>query len=452
MWTVAIGIQCKEKKEKFNVYYKERWKFDLEYIEDRPQIYRVWSISNTSDVYFYGEYNQFTLLGNKEHAQLYKIYPSADNHVWYKYGIYFVASNMLWLYNYSNELNKIQCNSLDEGILKIKISNSYYQDFFHVSIKTLSLGYLCKIPDMLCFSDPYYRYNNISSIITVNSNRFIISGSDEYKCYNVVHHIEKKYWHHWTKDFIGKGKVIKSGGTFDPVQYVVHLIEQTDKIHLVQFYHRFDIVIAAYEMKDEIGQWSFSGFVEVRNSRLYSLLICNAKPMILIQKGIGLPIAFYTETLLNYTAGVNQNRFFLFSVSEDRFFFNVSNAPLSSIHSIENFELLDHYLMTNMTTFPYSTDIYDAFPQIIEFSKTEISELRNTKIIPYNLTDYSNINFNADDCHINNVYFNPRNIVLDITNWTIICSSDDEKIEYSLTYFENRGINLVHFDNSINPK
>ena len=111
----ALGIQCKESKEDFNVYYKEKWNVNLDLFDDTPRILQVWPIPNTNEVNFYGKYRELTIVGNKDHVSLYELYPSDDSHVWYKDGLYFIASNMLCKYGYSEEVGKIECSKFEGG-------------------------------------------------------------------------------------------------------------------------------------------------------------------------------------------------------------------------------------------------------------------------------------------------------------------------------------------------
>ena len=113
MRSFTMGIQWDETIKDFNEYYMEQWNVTLDFLEDSPQIYRVWS--NTNEVNLYGKYNRYTILGNKNHTKLYNLVPSEDSHVWYKDGLYFVASNLLWNYGYSKEVIKIEWNKLGEN-------------------------------------------------------------------------------------------------------------------------------------------------------------------------------------------------------------------------------------------------------------------------------------------------------------------------------------------------
>ena len=111
----TLGIQWDEGINYFNKYYMEQWNVKLDFLKDSPQFYRVWSIPNTNEVNLYGEYNRYTILGNKNLTKLYNLIPSEDSHVWYKDGLYFVASNLLWKYGYSKDVIKIEWNKLGEN-------------------------------------------------------------------------------------------------------------------------------------------------------------------------------------------------------------------------------------------------------------------------------------------------------------------------------------------------
>ena len=110
----TMGIKWDEGIKDFNEYYMEQWNVKLDFLEDSPQIYRIWPIPNTNEVKLYGKYNRYTILGNKTHIKLYKLFPSADSHVWYKDGLYFVASNLLWKFDYFEESNRIEWSKLGE--------------------------------------------------------------------------------------------------------------------------------------------------------------------------------------------------------------------------------------------------------------------------------------------------------------------------------------------------
>ena len=157
--------------------------------------------------------------------------------------------------------------------------------------------------------------------------------------------------------------------------------------------------------------------------RLFLLLKCNTKSVILIQKNLEVPIIFYTESHLKHSAGVSENRFFLFSISEDKLHFNFSNAPLNSIHSIDDFLLLDYCPLTKVDPLQFNSYDYGTNSQNINFTNTPINEYLNITVTPKNLTNYSNINFNADDWFINKTFFNPSYIHLNDINCRLICTT-----------------------------
>ena len=452
LWTSTLGFKWTEKQENFNVFYKEKWEVDLDIIEDKPQIYRVWPIPNTNEVNIYGKYNHMTILGNKHNVRLYQLNPFSDSHSWYKEGLYFIASDMLCKYSYS-EANNIEWNKLEEGILNFKISNSYNSSYFHMSIKTISSGYFCTFPSFDCMFNPFYRSNSTSSVVSLSIDRYLILGFDQPLCFLHADHSTKKLEKYWKLDDLGEGKVVKSGGIYDNNRDIIHVIEQIDRVYLIQLGFNLDFYTKSiYRMKDDFGYWLFTGFIEVRDSRLYTLIKWITTSIIIAQRNQETPIAFYTDSLNDCYAGISQNRFFLFTVSDNRLSFNIFNAPLTSIHSIESFELLDYCPMNKIPSSLYSTDLYYVNSSSLHFSKIQINELRNITVKSKNLTDYSNINFNSDDWHITKAFYNSKNIKLNDTNCKFICSSDSEDFKYSVDYLKDRKTNSIQLDSSTTPK
>ena len=173
-------------------------------------------------------------------------------------------------------------------------------------------------------------------------------------------------------------------------------------------------------------------------SRLFSLIKCNSKSVILVQKNQEVQIIFYTEYDLEHSAGVSEDRFFLFTISEDKLHFNFSNAPLSSIHSIVDFSLLDYCPLTEIKLSQFTVYEYYSNSTTIRFNNTPIDEFLNITVTPKNLKNYSNINFNVDDWFIDRVLYNPRNIefnnetcmLIDTTDSTIKVTIVNENIKY----------------------
>ena len=160
-------------------------------------------------------------------------------------------------------------------------------------------------------------------------------------------------------------------------------------------------------------------------SRLYTLLKCNTKSVILIQKNKEVPIIFEAESHLYHSAGVSQNRFFIFSISENRKSLNFSNAPLNSIQSIDDFSLLDYCPFSKVKSSQFTVNEYYSNSTTIKFTKTSIDEFLNITVTPKNLTDYSDINFNADDWFIDKTLFNNESIELNNINCRLICTKNN---------------------------
>ena len=116
-------------------------------------------------------------------------------------------------------IKKYYCSTVD-----FKISNSYSSSFFHMSIRNLTSEYFCDFPLINCISNSFYRYNSISSVISVSSNAYLISGYDQPLCYILVIHNIGKFFNYWSTTTFEEGKVIKSGGTFDNNRNIVHKI------------------------------------------------------------------------------------------------------------------------------------------------------------------------------------------------------------------------------------
>ena len=160
-------------------------------------------------------------------------------------------------------------------------------------------------------------------------------------------------------------------------------------------------------------------------SRLFSLIKCNSKSIILTQKNQDIPIIFYTESHLEHSAGVSEKRFFLFTISEDKLHFNFSNAPLNSIHSINEFSLFDHCPLSKVKTYLFTVNDYYSSSTTISFTNTLIHEFLNISVTPKNLTNYSHINFNADDWFMERTFYNSENIPLDWNKCRVVCTENN---------------------------
>ena len=159
----------------------------------------------------------------------------------------------------------------------------------------------------------------------------------------------------------------------------------------------------------------------------------------MVQKNQEIPIIFYTESHLKHSAGVSENRFFLFTISEDKLHLNFYNAPLNSIHSIDDFLLLDYCPLAEVKLSQFTDYEYYSSSTTIRFNNTPIDEFLNITVTPKNLTNYSHINFNADDWFIKKLLYNPSNIefndqncrLIDTTDSTIKVTIVNKNIKYS---------------------
>ena len=144
----------------------------------------------------------------------------------------------------------------------------------------------------------------------------------------------------------------------------------------------------------------------------------------MVQKNQEVPIIFETKSHLDHSAGVSENRFFLFTISEDKLHLNFSNAPLNSIHSIDDFLLLDYCPLTKANPLKFTVNEYYSSSTTIRFNNTPIDDFLNITVTTKNLTNYSHINFNADDWFINKTLLNRKNIELNDKNCRLIYITD----------------------------
>ena len=427
------GSKWVEYPEHFKLYYEENWRVDDKIVDDKIQIYGAWPISDTYDILFYGDYRGLTIVGDNHLARFYKIIPSANNYVWNNNRIYFVASYMLCRHGNSEELNWISWYDMKESILSIKLSNSYSFSVFHIFIKTLLLEYLCNFQRTNWISTSSGQFKKISSIVTLSNDKYIISGFNQPLCNILVDSLTSKLIYFCNTDYIGKGQIIKSGGTYDKIKDILYKIEQTDRIYLIQYeVSNSPRVTNVSRMKTEMGEWLFSGFSEVRDSRLYTFFKWDTKSIIMIHSNFDYPIAFFTNSEFDYIPWLSKDRFFILALSKNSSDVIFSNAPFDSINSVVGFRLIDYTPMNIIDRFNISySDSNSTFARFI-FNPVQINQTFNATITRVQSNKYSNINFRLDSCIISRKLYNQKSILLDEIDWRFIWSSDNELMYYRI--------------------